>query len=140
MEQLYRDDPREDIESLLHATSLSFDVTVIGNLHPDTSEVGTRSNERGADPGVEMALNLSWPEGTYSLSHVALPFPPDDPLYGGPEASASPGLAIGNVGLRGEKDALEIAARDMLRQRWNPFYPVIRDRTDDFLAERMTPD
>lgn len=140
MEQLYLDDPKEDIESLLHATALSFDVTVIGNLHSDTSEVGTRSNARDKRPGAEMPLNLSWPEGTYSLSHVALPFPPDDPLYGGPEASQSPGLAIGNVGLRGEKDALGITARDMLRQRWNPFFAVVRDRTDEFLVKQMPPD
>lgn len=137
MDKLYRDDPGEDIEALLHATSLSFDVTVVTNLHSETSEVGARRNQKGADPDVEMPLNLSWPDGTYSLSHVALPFPPDDPLYGGPAASKSPGLAIGNVALRGEKDALEIAARDMLRQRWNPFYPVILERTDDFLAERL---
>lgn len=28
------------------------------------------------------ALGLEWPAGVLSLSHVALPFPPDDPLYG----------------------------------------------------------
>lgn len=43
---------------------------------------------------------LSWPEDIYSLAHVALPFPADDPLYGGHPPEKSPGLHLGELTLR----------------------------------------
>ena len=51
-----------------------------------------------------------------------MPFPPEDPLYGGRPAEKSPGIRLGNVALRGERGVLQVPAADMLRLRWNPFY------------------
>ncbi len=82
----------------------------------------------------EEDLGLSWPEDVYSLSHVAIPFPPDDPLYGGRPAERSPGLRLGDLALRGERGVLQIPASDMLRLRWNPFYPYVEARTLAFLG------
>ena len=74
-------------------------------------------------------LGLSWPADIYSLAHVALPFPPDDPVYGGPSASKSRSIQLGNLVLRGERGVLEIGASDMLRLRWNPFHSYVEQRT-----------
>ena len=68
----------------------------------------------------------------FSLSHVALTFPPDDPLYGGDQAQPSPGISLGNVALRGERGVLQVSPAAMLRQRWNPFYPYLERRTLEF--------
>jgi len=62
-----------------------------------------------------------------------MPMPAGDPLYGGPEAGKSPGIRLGNLELRGERGVLRIAAADMLRIRWNPFYPYLEQRTLDFM-------
>ena len=35
---------------------------------------------------------------------------------------------LGKLALRGEKGVLQISGTDMLRLRWNPFYPYIEDR------------
>jgi len=77
-------------------------------------------------------LSLSWPDGLYSLTHVSLPFPPDDPLYGGEGGSNSPGIHLGDIALRGEREVLQIPASEMLRLRWNPFYPYLEDKVLDF--------
>jgi hypothetical protein len=77
---------------------------------------------------------LSWPEDVYSLAHVSLPFPPDDPLYGGEAATSTSGLQLGDVALRGERGALKVPASDMLRLRWNPFYSFLEDRVLEFFS------
>ena len=69
-------------------------------------------------------LGAGWPQGVYSLSHVALTFPPDDPLYGGPDARPYGGINLGHVALRGEASALRISPGGLLRQSWNPFFDV----------------
>ncbi len=69
----------------------------------------------------------------YSLSHIAPPIPPDDPLYGGPDAGPSPGIQLGNLALRGERGALRVAASDVLRLRWNPFYAYLEERVLAFV-------
>lgn len=82
----------------------------------------------------DTALRQTWPDDVYSLSHVALPFPPEDPLYGGSEAAASPGVQLGNLGMRGETGVLTVSPAAMLRMRWNPFYSYVEGRTLDFLG------
>jgi len=79
-------------------------------------------------------LNLSWPLGIYSLSHVALPFSKDDPLYGNVDAPESPGIALGHLAGYGEKMVLQISPSVLLRQRWNPFHDYTQKRVLDFLG------
>ena len=78
-------------------------------------------------------LGLRWPRDVYSLAHVALPFAPEDPVYGGPDAGKSPGIQLGELVLRGERGVLEIGASDLLRLRWNPFYPYVEQRVVEAL-------
>lgn len=134
-EHLFTVDPKDDIKTLLNDKTQPFTFTVISNRDPGTTGIALSSNHADAPSIVQDLPDLAWPDGMYSLSHVALPFPPDDPLYGGPGASKSPGIALGNVSLRGEKGALKVPARDMLRQRWNPFYSIIEGSTEDFLLD-----
>ena len=75
---------------------------------------------------------MRWPENLYSLSHVALPFPMDDSLYGMFHSNDSSRIQLGNMDLRGERGVLKIPAADMLRLRWNPFYPFMERRLLEF--------
>ena len=50
---------------------------------------------------------MAWPPGVFSLTHVALPFPPDDPLYGSdPIEDGSGLLRLGRLSPRGERAVL----------------------------------
>jgi hypothetical protein len=63
---------------------------------------------------------------------VALPFPPDDPLYGGQGGAKSPGIHLGDLALRGERGVLLIPASEILRLRWNPFYSYLEGKVLEF--------
>jgi hypothetical protein len=65
---------------------------------------------------------------------VAIPFPPDDSLYGGRPSPKTQGLRLGNVALRGERGVLQVSASEMLRLRWNPFYPYVQQRVLEFVG------
>jgi len=83
----------------------------------------------------EMIENLpfKWPQGLYSLSHLAIPISLNDPLYGNKDAPKSPGIYLGHLSLYGETSVLEISAPSLLRQRWNPFHNYTKQRVLEFM-------
>lgn len=108
-------------------------LTIVTNAAPDTLDVVERSVPAGARGGVERPLGLAWPRQIYSLSHVALPFPPDDPLYGGAPASEAGWLVrLGTLQPRGERAVLSVPADQLTRLTWNPFFPYLEERLRDF--------
>ena len=77
----------------------------------------------------ETPLDLSWPAEVISLSHVALPIPPDDPLYGQRVPENDKVLFLGEMAIRGERGLLRISSEWLLRLRYNPFYDFLESRT-----------
>ena len=126
-------DPSDWIEHLFGGERLAFDVTLVTNASDESLDVVSRHKEIGQREGTATPLGLAWPTDIYSLSHIAPPIPPDDPLYGGPDAGPSPGIQLGNLALRGERGALRVAASDLLRLRWNPFYAYLEERVLAFV-------
>ena len=49
-------------------------------------------------------------------------------------AAWRPGIRLGEIALRGERGVLQIGAADMLRLRWNPFYPFVQQRLLSFFS------
>ena len=119
-------------EPLLRKGDRSFDLTVITNESNDSNRVVARTATRGEENLSVSAYLNEWPAGVYSLSHVALPFSPSDPIYGGPAATESPGIQLGNLAFRGEREVLRISGTDLLRLRWNPFFDYVQTRILQF--------
>ena len=71
-----------------------------------------------------------------TLTHVAIPFPPDDPLYGlvGPTKAAGL-LPIGRLSPRGERDVLSVNVDALMRLSSNPFFSFVADRVRAFVAD-----
>jgi len=134
IESLLKTNPRPDVDRLLARTDLTFAITLITNKDKTSREVVVRRRPEGGEPVAVSDLGIAWPEDLYSLAHIALPFPPDDPVYGGPDAKASPGIQIGNLVLRGEHGVLQIPAADILRVHWNPFHSYLERRMLEFMA------
>ena len=133
-EGMLRNDPRTVFDPLLGEVGRAFDLTVVGNEREGSARVLARTELHGENGFKEpIALN-DWPPGVYSLSHVALPFPPDDPVYGGPAAGKSPGVQLGNLALRGEVGVLRVSGSDLLRLRWNPFFDYVKARVVEFMG------
>ncbi len=139
IEPIMKSDPSGVIKALEADPDTGFTLTLVTNRDERSREVVARIKYRGQTAVGPSDLGLSWPEDVYSLSHVALPFRPDDPLYGGRPVQQSPGIRLGDVALRGERGVLQIGASDMLRLRWNPFYSYVELRVIEFLGLRRQP-
>lgn len=119
---LFAADPQADIGALF-ARTLPFDLTLITNQTPESPALTARHKPALQGDVTEAPLGLTWPRGIYSLSHVAVPFPPDDPLYGrGGRDGQEEKFTLSNVELRGERAALQIPIEDLMRLRYNPFF------------------
>jgi hypothetical protein len=103
-----------------------YTLTVIANRSEDTQDVEARDYAPGsAEPSVR-PLGLAWPAGVVSLGHVALPFPPDDPVYGYLPGSGANGVpSLGSWALRGEEGAITLPLGALTRLRSNPFWDVV---------------
>lgn len=141
IESFLAKDPGDHLKELIRSSQKPFSLTVFRNRNEHELAVEIRHFSLTDSTPVITDPGLSWPKGLYSLSHVALPFSPDDPLYGNglDPGEEKAGFQIGNVVLRGEKGVLKISPVDQLRLRWNPFYPWMEDRVAGFLKSPGKP-
>jgi alpha-beta hydrolase superfamily lysophospholipase len=135
LRDLIAEGPQQAFNAMVGAPALPFRLTVITNRAPDTDEVASYTRAAGSRETAVTNLGLSWPQGVLSLAHVAIPFPPDDPLYGLlPAAGESWGLPLGRLAARGEAGAIVISLASLARLRSNPFFEVIRARVQEAVA------
>ncbi len=133
IEPILKWNPSKMLAALQRNPGRTFTLSVLSNKDDNSQDVMLTSKKPGQSETSDTDLGLTWPDDLYSLAHVALPFPPDDPLYGGEGGSKSPGIHLGNLALRGERGVLQIPPSDMLRLRWNPFYSYLENRVLEFL-------
>jgi len=140
IEPLLKENPTAWIDPMLKSDSLNFTLTMMSNRSRENEHVVAAIKTPGSVKIETCDTGLSWPRGVYSLSHVALPISPDDPVYGGDKAAPSPGITLGHLALRGEKGVLQIPAADMLRLRYNPFHSYLENRMLVFMGLDYDPD
>jgi hypothetical protein len=110
-------------------------LTVITNVGEDSAEVLARTRPAFSDVASELALGLAWPRSVYSLAHVAIPFPEDDPVYGALDGEPAPdAVYLGAMAPRGEVNVLTVPASQFLRLRHNPFHDYMLERVGAALA------
>jgi alpha-beta hydrolase superfamily lysophospholipase len=130
--------PTQTLENLRQAPSLPFRLTLVANRPDGSNAMALIVREAGAAAasGAEQPIDLplEWPRGVFSLGHVALPIPPDDPVYGIVPAEAQPRYQLGAFQARGEGGALLVPLGAFSRLRSNPFFQVIHDRITATLA------
>ncbi|MEJ2333565.1 MAG: alpha/beta hydrolase [Desulfobulbaceae bacterium] len=130
---LIQSDPRLINDRLMARDNLPFTVTLVTNENSESTKIIARrkkslSNEISIKP-----LNLDWPQGYISLSHVALPFPPDDPLYGMHNPQDPKNIFLGLQSIQGERGLLVLPPHWLLRLRHNPFYDYLEERTIEWV-------
>ena len=127
-------DPGPVTDQLVKNAALPFALTVVGNQNAQGTDVVARSKAPlTSELGEEVALGVSWPTSTLSLSHIALPFPPDDPLYGVERPDNDNEIFLGLVAIQGERGLLRFSADWLIRIRHNPFYDYTLQRIEDWL-------
>ncbi len=80
---------------------------------------------------------MTYPAEVYSLSHVAIPFPMSDALYGlKPDSEEQYGVNLGAMAARGEISALIITLDSLIRVSSNPFFPYVVERIGEGIGGR----
>jgi alpha-beta hydrolase superfamily lysophospholipase len=131
---LLRDAAETALTRILPPPPRNYRTVVITNQAIDTYKVLERTTEAGATTEQSHDLDLAFPPGIFSLSHVALPFPLSDSLYGmQPDDSEDFGIHLGALAPRGERGVLIVNLDALLRTSSNPFYPYVRDRIDQVI-------
>ena len=116
-------------EALLPPPPRAFRSVIVTNAARNSHDVVARVVEAGATQEQLVQLPSAYPADVYSLSHVALPFPEDDALYGlRPTEAESFGVRLGSVEARGERGVLVVGLDALLRISSNPFYPLLAER------------
>ncbi len=116
---------------LLPAEPRRYRSTVITNAGADSSEAVERVTEPGDVSARSSAIRLAYPAGVFSLSHVAVPFPLDDGLYGlEPDPADDFGIRLGALAVRGERGVLVTSQEALTRLQSNPFFPYLLRRID----------
>jgi alpha-beta hydrolase superfamily lysophospholipase len=126
-------DPGPLTQKLLAMPDRSFGLTVITNADPGTLQVKELRAEPGSQSQTSRLLDLSWPTHVFSLSHVALPFPPDDSLYGYDAVGGTSHVQLGRVQAHGENGVLTVPDWVLTRLRSNPFHGYMTERIDGLL-------
>ncbi len=131
---LLRANADDALARVLPAPPRAFRTTLVAGVAQDRGALAEDLAASAAEPTVR-ALGLSWPPEVFSLSHVALPFPLDDGLYGlTPDPADELGVNLGAMALRGERRALAIDPASLLRMQSNPFFPYLAERIDTWIA------
>lgn len=132
-------DPGPLTARLMADDALPFGLTLITNESTETSAVVRRRKAPLSAQVSTEALNVAWPPGVLSLSHVALPFPPDDPLYGQSRPPDAETVFLGQIAIQGERGLLRFSSDWLLRLRHNPFYDFLEASTFRWLDARGSP-
>ena len=133
-------DPGPLTARLMGDEGLPFALTLVTNEDDQSTGVVTRSKAPMSSRVSTEAMDAFWPVGVISLSHVALPFPPDDPLYGRGPAPNEEIIFLGHLDVRGERNLLRFPADWLMRLRHNPFYDYQEARVLEWLGSPMASD
>jgi hypothetical protein len=123
----------KSVSPQLRRSDRPYRLTVLKNSQADPDQLSLLVRDDGQV--TERQVDLSWPANVVSLSHVAVPIPSDDAVYG--DGSGINPFTFGNVSVRAEPSALMIPSSVFVRCRHNPFYGFMEDRVVRWLADSL---
>lgn len=116
------------------AGSQRYRTIIIGNPSGTADGVIAQVIEPGDMQADTQPLPLRYPASIFSLSHIALPFPETDSLYGStPDSSENYGVHLGALALRGERGVLVVNTNMLTRVSFNPFFPYMLQKIDQYI-------
>jgi len=136
---LLRDAAETVLSRILPAPPRRYRTVIVTNVSPESYEVLERATEAGQTSETSRPLGLAFPPGIFSLSHVALPFPVTDSLYGQqPDESEDFGVHLASIAPRGERGVLIVNLDALLRVSSNPFLPYVQERMQALMSPAPT--
>ncbi len=136
---LLRSNTENILARLLPAPPRNFRSVIITNASARSAEVVERVTEAGSTTEQTRALGLVYPSDVFSLSHLALPFPMSDSLYGmKPDSDEDFGVELGAMATRGERGTLIVSMDSLIRMSSNPFFPYLMARVEEGIGGTNT--
>ena len=140
LDAFMRPSDRQLLDRLMQRSERNFRLTVMTNLNQASLTVVARSGAPGSSDVSEAQTDLAWPSDTFSLSHIALPFPPTDPVYGRlPDESLGRIVRLGLLSPRGERAVLVAPVDVLMRLSSNPFYSYLEEKTRNWVISAFAP-
>lgn len=125
---------------LLRIGPQNYRTTVIANASQDSVHTVERSVDAGSVATRVRPLDIDYPPDIFSLSHVAIPFPVTDSLYGiKPGDDENFNVNLGTLAPRGERGTLILTLDSMFRIASNPFFPYLLQRIDEGIGKMPSP-
>ncbi|MFV7519738.1 alpha/beta hydrolase [Enterobacter quasiroggenkampii] len=122
--------------ALLPVAQRRYGVTIITNASEHSFSTVAKITPAGRTQETVVPLAQSWPQDVYSLSHVAVPFPQDDDLYGRePGVKNRYGISLGTIALWGETSVLSVGKEALMRVTSNPFYDFMQERINSRIGD-----
>jgi hypothetical protein len=121
------------LDLMLPEGAQNYRITIIGNSPGTPLAVETVRMAAGATSHAR-PLQVEYPGSFFSLSHVALPFPCSDSLYGTEPEAQDFGVHLGIQSPRGERGTLLRGADTLVRASCNPFYGYLAARVEENLG------
>ena len=118
------------LERLLPPGPRRYRTVVVTNAAPGQDAMVARVTGPGSTETRVVPLRETYPRDVYSLSHVALPFPQGDSLYGQfPDpADEDFGVHFGTIAPKGERGVLAVSLDALIRMSSNPFFDEMLER------------
>lgn len=128
------------LDRLLPSAPRAWRATIVTNADADTPEAVERSSATGETEAASRPIGLAWPREVFSLSHIALPFPVTDGLYGlAPDPADDFGVRLGAIAVRGERGVLVDSLDSLTRLSSNPFFPYLLGRVEEAMDRPPAP-
>jgi alpha-beta hydrolase superfamily lysophospholipase len=116
---------------ILPAGAQPYRIEIVTNAEGGGTDTVLRTIEPNGAGERTRELGLPYPAEVYSLSHVAVPFPMTDSLYGmTPDPAEDYGIHLGALAPRGERFVLIASLDQLLRLASNPFFPYLLERVE----------
>lgn len=127
---LFRHSSWTAIGNLLPHAPRQYTTTLLTNASQSSLNMVARTTLAGQDHESVQPLTLQYPPDIYSLSHVAVPFPVTDALYGSQPENNAYGVNFGTIRMRGETAVLVVGLESLMRVTSNPFFPWMMERIE----------
>ena len=130
--QLLRRSSEAALARTLPELPQAYRITVVGNDKANPTATIARTVAAGETTELVKHLGITYPREIFSMSHVSIPFPLEDPLYGlYPDTSYEDfNIELGTLAPRGERGALVVNMDFLSRVASNPFFPFILERIE----------
>jgi alpha-beta hydrolase superfamily lysophospholipase len=112
-------------------------ITIVGNDATDPGNTFARIIDGGSKTERIRNLGIHYPPEVFSMSHVSIPFPMSDSLYGmHPDSTQENfGIQLGTLAPRGERGALIVDMDFLSRVASNPFFPFLMEQIEEGIRD-----